>query len=82
MYKLGEYIDPGDEVSTLYANGAISLYATGITNGQDFFIDYMEHDISSGGLLHTATYRLADCINEDFWCLGYSKLGTQSKLGY
>ncbi len=40
----------------------------------DFFIDYMEHDISLGGKLHTVTYRLSCCKNEEFWCLGYSSL--------
>lgn len=49
--------------------------------GQDFFIDSMEHNISMGGLLHTVTYKLADCINEDFWCLDYSVLSGSSTFG-
>ncbi len=53
----------------------------GITS-QDFFIDYMEHDISMSGLLHTVTYRLADCINEDFWCWDFSVWGVQTKWSY
>jgi hypothetical protein len=53
----------------------------------DYFIDYMEHDISMSGLLHTVTYRLSDCTNEDFWCLDFSALSGssitgQTKLGY
>ena len=53
----------------------------------DYFIDYLEHNIELSGKLHTVTFRLADCINEDFWCLDYSHLAEfatvgQTKLGY
>ena len=44
--------------------------------------DYMEQDIDMSGKLHTATYRLADTINEDFWCLDYSALNSGTRLGY
>ena len=97
-YAIGKYKDARAELSMNVMNKNSTVLAQilglgisdritvindelGITS-QDFFIDYMEHDISLSGKLHTTTYRLADCINEDFWCLGYSKLGTQTKLGY
>ena len=41
---------------------------------KDYFIDYIEEDISLSRKWHTATYRLADTDNEDFWCLGFSHL--------
>ncbi len=102
-YAIRKYKDPRAEISLNIMNqdaatltqilsreisDRITIKNTklGITS-QDFFIDYMEHDISISGLSHTATYHLADCINEDFWCLDYSKLAEfatsgQTKLGY
>jgi len=86
-YKVGEYIDPNDSATfSTTGNNGISLYATG-QGYQNFFIDYMQHNISTGGTLHTVKYQLADCINEDFWCLGFSALAStsiqgQTKLGY
>ncbi len=52
------------------------------STGPFYFIDHMEHDISISGLSHTVTYRLSDSINEDFWCLDYSRLNTNTKVGY
>lgn len=97
-YSIGKYKDPRAELSTTIMNQdaanltqllsreisdriTITNTKLGITS-QAFFIDYMEHDISLSGKLHTAIYRLADCINEDFFCLDFSALGTQTKLGY
>jgi len=97
-YAIGKYKDPRAELSMTIMNKdatnltqlisreisdrvTITNTKLGIT-AKAYFIDYMEHDISMSGKLHTATYKLADCINEDFWCLGFSKLGTQTKLGY
>ncbi len=97
-YAIGKYKDPRAELSMTAQNkdaarltqilareisDRITIKNTklGITS-QDFFIDYMEHDISISGKWHTVIYRLADCINEDFWCLGFSGIGDNSKLGY
>jgi hypothetical protein len=65
----------------------ITVANTKLGVNADYFIDYMEHDISMSGLLHTAKYRLSDTVNEDFWCLDYSALASattsgQTKLGY
>jgi len=96
-YAIGKYKDPRAELGISIMNqdaatltqilsreisDRITIVNTKLGVSADFFIDYMEHDISLSGLLHTVTYHLADCINEDFWNLGYSKLGTQTKLGY
>lgn len=97
-YAIGKYKDPRAELGMVIMNqdmatltqilsreisDRITIKNTklGITS-QDFFIDYMEHDISMSGLLHTATYRLADCINEDFFCWDYSKWDITTKWGY
>ncbi len=102
-YVIGKYKDPRAELSMLVMNqdatmltqilsreisDRITVVNTKLGLNDDYFIDYIEHDILLSGLLHTATYRLADCSNEDFWCLGYSAfpsalgVGTQTKLGY
>ena len=98
-YAIGKYKDPRAELGMLIMNqdaatltqilsleisDRITVVNTKLGVNADYFIDYMEHDISMSGLLHTATYRLADCTNEDFWCLDYSKLEipAQTKLGY
>ena len=96
-YAIGKYKDPRAELSMTITNkdttNLIQILSREISdritvdndklgvNG-DFFIDHMEHSISEGGLLHIVTYRLADTINEDFWCLDFSALDTQTKLGY
>jgi len=101
-YAIGKYKDPRAELSMTIMNqdattltqilsreisDRITVINTKLGINGDYFIDYLEHDISQGGKLHTATYRLAATINEDFWCLGYSALATttatgQTKLGY
>ncbi len=102
-YAIGKYKDPRAELSMAIMNqdavtltqilsrdisDRITVTNTKLGVSADYFIDYMEHDISMSGLLHTVTYRLADCANEDFWCLDYSAfpsalgVGSQTKLGY
>ena len=101
-YAIGKYKDPRAELSMSIMNdGAtnltqllsrkisdrITVVNTKLGINGDYFIDHMEHDISLSGKRHIATYRLADTINEDFWCLDYSALATttasgQTKLGY
>jgi len=96
-YAIGKYKDPRAELSMnamnqdstilidilgLEISDRITVVNTELGLNDDYFIDYMEHDISLGGKLHTVNYRLADTINEDFWCLDYSALDTQTKLGY
>ncbi len=101
-YAIGKFKDPRAELSMSIMNqdaatltqilsreisDRITIVNTKLGVNADYFIDYMEHDISMGGLLHTVTYRLADCINEDFWTLDFSKLAEfatsgQTKLGY
>uniref|UniRef100_A0A6M3IZN6 Putative tail protein n=1 Tax=viral metagenome TaxID=1070528 RepID=A0A6M3IZN6_9ZZZZ len=101
-YSVGKYKDPRAELSMSIINdGAtnlaqllsreisdrITVVNTKLGIDDDYFIDYMQHDISQSGKSHTATYRLADTINEDFWCLDYSALAStssegQTKLGY
>ena len=48
----------------------------------DFFINKMEHEITEGGHRHLCRWYLVDASNEDFWSLGFSELGTGTKLGY
>ena len=48
----------------------------------DFFINKMEHEITEGGKRHLCRWYLVDASNEDFWSLGFSELGTGTKLGY
>jgi len=96
-YAIGKYKDPRAELSMTIMNqdsatltqilsreisDRITVINDKLGVDGDYFIDYMEHDISMGGKLHTTTYRLADTINEDFWCLGFSKLGLGTKLAY
>ncbi len=101
-YAIGKYKDPRAELSmyvmaqdsTMLSNilgleisDRITVVNDTLGLSADYFIDYMEHNISMSGKLHTATYRLADCINEDFWALDFSALAStsaegQTKLGY
>ncbi len=97
-YAIGKYKDPRAEITVSLMNqdaatltqilsreisDRITIVNTKLGVSADYFIDYMEHDISMSGLSHTVTYRLADCINEDFWCWDFSKWGTsQMKWGY
>ncbi len=101
-YGIGKYKDPRAELSMTLMNqdsatltqilsreisDRITVINDNLGINGDYFIDYMEHDISMSGKLHTATYRLADTINEDFWCLDFSALASsvtegQTKLGY
>ena len=101
-YAIGKFKDPRAELSMTINNqdlatltqilsreisDRITVVNTKLGIDGDYFIDYMEHNISEGGLFHTATYRLADTVNEDFWCLDYSALASssdsgQTKLGY
>ena len=96
-YAIGKYKDPRAQLTMTVMNQDATALAQilaleisdriTVDNDKlgidgDYFIDYMQHDISQSGLVHTATYRLADTINEDFWCLDFSALDTQTKLGY
>jgi len=101
-YAIGKYKDPRAELSmssmnqdstilakilALEISDRITVVNTTLGLNDDYFIDHMEHDISMSGKLHTVNYRLADTINEDFWCLDYSALASsstegQTKLGY
>jgi hypothetical protein len=101
-YFLGKFKEPRAELSMGIMNqdsatltqilsreisDRITVVNTKLGINADYFIDYMEHDISMSGLLHTTTYRISDTINEDFWCLDYSALAAtstsgQTKLGY
>ena len=96
-YAIGKYKDPRAELTMTLQNqdsatltqilyreisDRITVINTKLGVSADYFINYMEHNISMSGKLHTVTYQLADCINEDFWCLGFSKLGLGTKLAY
>jgi len=101
-YAIGKYKDPRAELSMTIMNqdtatltqilsreisDRITVVNTKLGISADYFIDYMNHDISMGGKLHTVTYRLANCINEDFWVIEFSHLAEfstsgQTKLGY
>jgi len=101
-YSIGKFKDPRPELSMAIVNkdatnlaqllgrkisDRITVVNTNLGINDDYFIDYMEHDISLGGKWHTASYRISDTINEDFWCLDYSALAStstegQTKLGY
>ena len=96
-YAIGKYKDPRAQLSMAAMNQDATTLAQilfleisdriTVDNDKlgvdgDYFIDYMQHDISQSGLVHTVIYKLADTINEDFWCLDFSALGTQTKLGY
>ena len=96
-YSIGKYKDPRAEISLNLVNqdnatlnqilgreisDRLTIVNTKLGLNDDYFIDYIEEDISLSGKWHTVTYRLADTINEDFWCLDFSALGTQTKLGY
>jgi len=101
-YSIGKYKNPRAELSMTIMNqdittltqilsreisDRITVVNTKLGVDADYFIDYMQHDISSGGLVHTVTYGLSECISEDFWCLDFSALAStsvsgQTKLGY
>ena len=101
-YAIGKYKNPRAELSLSAMNQDASILAdilgleisdritvvnTELGVNDDYFIDYMEHDISMSGKLHTVNYRLSDSLSEDFWCLDYSALASsstegQTKLGY
>ena len=101
-YAIGKFKNPRAELSmsamnqnstiltnilNLEISDRITVVNTKLGLNDDYFIDYMEHDISLSGKLHTVNYRLSDTINEDFWVLDYSALASttaegQTKLGY
>lgn len=96
-YAKGKYKDPRGEISINLMNQDATILAKllaldisdritidndDLDISADYFIDSLEVDISQSQKLHTVHYELVDCTNEDFWCLGYSALGTQTKLGY
>jgi len=101
-YAIGKYKDPRAELSmsainqdatiltsilSLEISDRITVVNTLLGINDDYFIDFMEHDISMSGKLHTVNYHLSDTVNEDFWCLDYSSLASsstegQTKLGY
>jgi len=96
-FAIARYKDPQPEVGMEIMNKNSTLLTQllsreisdriTVTNAElgmskDFFFDWMGHEISMSGKYHQARYRLADASNEDFWCLGYSALGTGTKLGY
>jgi len=101
-YAIGKYKWPRAEISmrvmnqdsstltnilSLDISDRVTIINTKLGVSADYFIDYMEHEITNGGLLHTVTYRLTDCINEDFWVIEFSHLAEfstsgQTKLGY
>ncbi len=96
-YAIGKYKDPRAQLAMTIQNQDAATLAQMLTReisdritvvnttlgvNADYFIDAMEHTITMSGLKHDVTYRLADTVNEDFWCLDYSALGTQTKLGY
>lgn len=101
-YAISKYKNPRGEISVSIMNqddtiltqilgleisDRITVVNDDLGLSADYFIDHMEHNISMGGKLHTVNYRLADCENEDFWCLDYSSLASttdsgQTKLGY
>jgi len=95
-YAISKYKDPRGEVGMSIMNknatmltqilsreisDRITIVNTELGLNKDFFIDYLEHDISMSGELHTVSYRLADAGNEDFWCLGYSYLRYETTTG-
>ncbi len=101
-YAIGKYKNPRAELSvTLQSQDVTTLLQIltreisdriTITNtllgiSADYFIDYMDHEVSDRGMMHTVTYRLSECVSEDFWCLDFSALASsttsgQTKLGY
>jgi len=101
-YAIGKYKNPRAELGmsamnqdatilakilALEISDRITVVNTTLGLNDDYFIDYMEHDISMSGKLHTVNYRLSDSLHEDFWCLDYSALASsssdgQTKLGY
>jgi hypothetical protein len=101
-YAIGKYKNPRAELSdsimnqdsttlshilNLEISDRITVINDKLGINDDYFIDFMSHSISESGKLHTVTYRLADTINEDFWCLDFSALASsttegQTKLGY
>ena len=96
-YAIGKYKDPRAEISTVLMNknsalltqiltreisDRITIVNTELGINDDYFIDFMEHSIDRSGLSHVVNYRLAETSNEDFWCLDFSALGTQTKLSF
>ena len=96
-YSIGKYKDPRAELTLTAQNqdaatllqilnreisDRITVVNTKLGVNADYFIDYLEHEITMGKNSHIATYRIADVSNEDFWCMDYSKLNTQTKLGF
>lgn len=95
---LERYKDPQGEITIVVEDSTSTLRTQLLTReisdritalntklgiNSDYFIDHMQHEIIPGGQKrHTATYKLKDTSNEDFWVLDFSALGTQSKLGY
>ena len=95
-YAIAKYKDPRAELAVSVMNqdnatlndilgreisDRITIVNTELGLSEDFFIDYMEHDISISGKYHTVTYRLAEVKNEEFWCLGYSYLRYEITTG-
>tara|TARA_Y100000310_G_scaffold292210_1_gene320795 strand:+ start:471 stop:2276 length:1806 start_codon:yes stop_codon:yes gene_type:complete len=50
---------------------------------EDFFIERVDHRITDGGKRHLATYELSPAKQfSDFWVIGKSALGTNTRLAY
>jgi len=60
----------------------ITVQNTKLGLDADFFINEMEHEITEGGKSHLCRWYLADAFISDFWNLGHSQLGVDTKLGY
>ena len=96
-YALSKYKDPRPLVTLTLVNkdttnltqilerkvsDRITVACTEMGMDRDFFIDQVQHDVTEGGKLHRATWILADASGEAFWSLDYSKLNTETKVGY
>lgn len=49
----------------------------------DFYVESISHKIRNGGAIHEVELTLFDCLTDgDYWLLGTSALGTETRLSY
>jgi hypothetical protein len=65
----------------------VTVIATGDTTelglNAEFFIEAISHRITNAGFVHETTYELSSAAGDGaYWVVGYSALGTETKLAY
>ncbi len=60
----------------------ITLQSTELNIDDDFHIDKIEHEISDGGAIHRCRWTLTRADDYEYWILGISALGINTRLAF